>query len=149
MVCLLLGNELNKSHMKLLSDALPSLPRLQHLLLDDMEVSPAASRSLATALLGQGQQEGESVPPRALQTLSMCSCEMSGGSALSICLALCQLPAFQQVHLDGNCFSATAVQHLQSIMAAAGKACGSFGDNNEADEDEDDFAAALENMNCI
>ena len=80
----------------------------------------------------------------------MSSCELSGGSALILSLALLRVPSFRQVNFDGNSFSDAAISHLQSILGAAGKMFGVFtADNNDVDENEDDFADVFAEFNNV
>ncbi len=151
------GNDFNKSQLKRFFDLIKGgrLPRLSELLLDDMEIPAPSCQLLAAALSSSSPAGGPRPCP--LTSLSVSSCEISGGSALILARALLSRDGsrssnsvvFQRLNLDGNALSAAAVEHLQNMFAEAGKTLGSFDDNNEADDEDDDFASVLESLNTM
>ena len=112
---------------------------MRELYLDDIEISKQSCSLLTESLRMH----------RCLTHLSVSSCELSSGSALLLSQALSSLEQFQKLNLDGNSLSEAAIEHLQSLYLECGKLLGSFDDNNEVDEEDDDFSSILESINNL
>lgn len=150
-----------------------SYPPAQVLDLNNSEIEADRAEDLAKLLLSKPdltalnlsgnelQDRGLAVVAAALRnhqklrSINLCETALSSRSVATIVQLLLPLPALEQLSLDGNGFSAEALEDLQTAVEAAGKdfraVVGSLSDNDEdfeaEDEDEElDLAAIQEQL---
>mmetsp|Transcript_22072 Transcript_22072/g.21330 ORF Transcript_22072/g.21330 Transcript_22072/m.21330 type:complete len:491 (-) Transcript_22072:355-1827(-) len=129
------GNDMEAEQAEELSTLLqsPHMSGLKDLSIDDNEIGSEGAVFLAEGVKGL----------KSLETLSLCTCEVTAVGVYTLARSLAKLTKFATLKADGNQIFTRGVEEIQSLLLRSGIVLAEMEDNDE-EGDEDGFEDALE-----